>query len=107
MTVLRAMLALLWVAFSLTATAHAGRMTASEPACHMATTEMANMPKAPKPHHTEQNTMPCCSQPVIIAPAYTPLPIAAAAPTARLSPAPALPLAGTLVPYDPHPPKLG
>jgi len=107
MTFLRAMLALLWVVFSLTSTAHAGTMTASEPACHMAATEMANMTKAGKTGHAEEGAMSCCSQPVIIAPADTLLPVAAAATTACLSPSPALPLTGTLVPYDPHPPKLG
>lgn len=61
----RALLAILWLALSLAATAHAG--AAAQPPCHM--NVLANMPGMAhhQTRHDDQAFMPCCSQPVVIA----------------------------------------
>ncbi len=68
---------------------------------------MANMLRDTKPRHAEQGVMPCCAQPVIVTPVEGFAPAAIGAVPMRLSPASDLPLTGTTVPYEPHPPKAG
>lgn len=101
MTILRALLACVWVLFSLTATATPPAMASAMP-CHMETTGKPHKPEAPAPLQT---VMPCCSQPVLAAAAE---PVALSSrlyEVVRLSPAEAAPLRNLPARLEPRPPK--
>ncbi|MGN6209033.1 hypothetical protein [Asticcacaulis sp.] len=112
MTALRALLACVWLLFSLTATiapqAAAKDMT-SDMACHMDHMEMSGRQM---PHHkpdtpaTPQTVMPCCSQPVLAADAEPVALLSRPFEPARLTPAIARPLANLPARLEPRPPKI-
>lgn len=101
MKTVHALLACLWVLFGITATAHAGMaMPVSDPPCH----EQAGNHKAPAAK-SQQTLMPCCSQPVIIAPAGVLVPAVARVEYLNLMPAPVLKLSSLPPVHEPPPPK--
>lgn len=112
MTALRALLACVWLLFSLTATiappAAAKDMT-SDMACHMDHMEMTGK-QAPrhKPDTpaTPQTVMPCCSQPVLAANAEPIALLSRPYEPARLTPAAVRPLANLPARLEPRPPKI-
>lgn len=102
MKAFRALLACIWVLFSLTATA--APATASDMSCHMDHMEMTgehHKPDAPAP----QTVMPCCSQPVLAADAEPVTLLSRPFEMARLTPAIAAPLRNLPVRLEPRPPK--
>ncbi len=107
MKMVRALLVLLWALFGLTATAHAQSPASGEAMpCHMAGGSMTSMPHMPKPTvPADSGAMPCCSQPVIIAPEEVVVPVFVATTPLQLSPSPARPLTGLSVSFEPRPPK--
>lgn len=100
----RAILAFLWLLFGLTATAHAGNAPKAEPPCHVAQTapSHSHLPPAPR---DDQTVMPCCNQPVLVAPAEIAVPQAAGLQLARLTPAIAPALTDHIPTFEPRPPK--
>ena len=101
----RALLAFLWLAFALTATAHAG--LSPEPPCHM--TDMPGQASNMAHHqrrHDDQAPMPCCSQPVVIA-APAPLILSGRQiERIHLTPAPVSALVDHPLRIEPRPPKV-
>ena len=112
----RALLAFLWFAFALTASAHAG--ASPEPSCHMNPVPGTDMPSMDRPsmdmsgmshhqsRHDDQAPMPCCSQPVVVA---MPAPIVLTErqiERVRLTPAPASALVDHPLRIEPRPPKV-
>lgn len=107
MTAVRALLACVWLLFSMTATI-APPAVASDMSCHMDHMEMAGKQM---PHHkpdtpaTPQTVMPCCSQPVLAA-GTEPVPLLSRPyQRARLLPAPSMPLSDLPARLEPRPPK--
>ncbi len=107
MRAVRALLVVLWAIFGLTATVHAQNSASSDQMpCHMAGGSMTSMPHMPKPAvPADTGAMPCCSQPVIVAPDAIVVPVSMTSAPLRLSPSPARPLTGLSVPFEPRPPK--
>jgi hypothetical protein len=112
MTAVRALLACVWLLFSMTATIAppaAAKDTASDMSCHMDHMEMTGKPA---PHHkpdtpaTTQTVMPCCSQPVLAADAEPIALLSRPYEPARLTPATARPLANLPARLEPRPPKM-
>jgi hypothetical protein len=97
MRLLRALLAVIWLLFGLSATAHA--LPEAQNVCHM------GMKTQHAPMRSDQGVMPCCSQPVVIAPEPAFVPQARKPVPIRLSPAPASIPAGLSVPAEPRPPR--
>jgi len=96
-----ALLACLWMLFGVTATAHAGMaMPVSDPPCH----QQAGNHKTPAPK-SQQALMPCCSQPVVIAPAEVLVPSVARVEYLSLRPAPVQKLSSLPPVHEPPPPK--
>ena len=101
MKAVRTLLACLWMLFGITATAHAGMaMPAAEPPCH----EQADHHQTPEPK-SQPTMMPCCSQPVVIAPAEVFVPSVARVEYLSLTPAPVLKLSSLPPVHEPPPPK--
>ena len=97
MTVLRVLLAAVWLLFGFAAGAHA---QPSAPPCHMAmTTHHAPAPSG------DPGVMPCCSQPALIAPDAVLVPQARRVAPLRLSPSPVRVMTGLSTPAEPRPPK--
>lgn len=103
MTVFRALLACIWVLFSLTATA-APAMAADMP-CHMDHMDMSGEPHKPDAPAAPQTVMPCCSQPVLAAEAEPAFLLSRPCEPARFVPAPSAPLTGLTSRLEPRPPK--
>lgn len=102
MTAVRTLLACLWLLFGLTATAHAGMaMPVSDPPCHDQSADHHPSP-APK---SQSALMPCCSQPVAIAPVEVFVPSIAHVEYLRLTPAPTRKLSSLALAHEPPPPK--
>lgn len=102
MKAIRALLACLWMLFGITAAAHAGMATPiSDPPCH---DQAANHHQATA-QKAQQALLPCCSQPVGIAPAEVFVPSAARVEYLRLTPAPVLKLSSLPSTHEPPPPK--
>lgn len=99
MKAFRALLACIWVLFSLTATA--APAVASDMSCHMEMTGEHHKPDAPAP----QTVMPCCSQPVLAADAEPVTLLSRPFEMARLIPMEAAPLRNLPVCLEPRPPK--
>jgi len=102
----RALLAFLWLAFALTATAHAG--ASPEPSCHMNPVPGMDMSGVfhHQSRHNDQAPMPCCSQPVVIA---MPAPVVLTErqiERVRLTPAPVSALVDHPLRIEPRPPKV-
>ena len=108
MTAVRALLACVWLLFSMTATI-APPAVASDMSCHMDHMEMTGKPT---PHHkqdtpaTPQTVMPCCSQPVLAANAEPIALLSRPYEPARLTPAAVRPLANLPARLEPRPPKI-
>lgn len=108
MTALRALLAYVWLLFSLTATM-ALPAVASDMSCHMDHMEMTGKQT---PHHkpdtpsAPQTAMPCCSQPVLAADAEPIAFLSRLYEPARLKPAITRPLANLPARLEPRPPKI-
>jgi len=100
LTALRALLAAFWLLLSLTATVPAPATAAEVMPCH----DMGNSHKEKAPA-TSQSVMPCCSQPVLPAPDAPITLLSRPVETARLTPAPASPLANLPARLEPRPPK--
>lgn len=98
----RALLALLWLLFGLTTTAHAG-VIAPESPCHMQT--MKHMHSPALPAQDDATLMPCCSQPAAIAPTAVTIPRSARLQAIRLEPATPTPLTSHLPAFEPRPPQ--
>ncbi len=111
MKAVRLLLVVLWALFGLTATAHAMPVSMDASPCGMPAAEMAvvdmpsTAPASKQAPHDDQGTMPCCSQPVIVAPAEIAVPVALRVEAVRLSPAPARVLTGLILPSEPRPPQ--
>ena len=110
MTALRTLVVLLWAIFGLTTTAYASTTMAAPQTtmnmmdgmpCHVTEGSMASH-QAPQDAPT---AMPCCSQPVVVAPQPVTAPAVVRTVTARLSALPHLPLNGLSVASEPRPPK--
>jgi hypothetical protein len=102
MKIVRALLACLWVLFGVTATAHAGMaLPASDPPCH---DQAADHHQTPEPR-SKPTLMPCCSQPVVVAPADVFLPSIVRVEYVHLTPTPVRKLTGVTPAYEPPPPK--
>jgi len=109
----RALLACLWLLFSLTGTAAPPAM-AENMSCHMDQFEMGamDMTDMPATHHKPdaptgpQTLMPCCSQPVLAASAEPIRLLSRPYEPARLIPAPAAPLNNLPTRLEPRPPKI-
>ena len=107
MTLLRALLASIWMLFSLTATV-APSATASEMPCHMDHMEITDKQA---PHHKSETpaapltAMPCCSQPVLVATAEPISLLSRPYEPVRFMPAPATPLTSLPSGLEPRPPK--
>lgn len=91
----RALLALIWLAFALTATAYA----APAAACPMA--DMKHQASAP----AGPGAMPCCSQPAVVAAPAPAVPVVGRVQPVRRFPLAAPILADRAIATDPHPPK--
>ncbi len=101
MKAFKVILTLIWLAFSLTATAHAAPTTPADPPCHMLSMKIP----AHHPVHNSPSLMPCCSQPVLVAPVTSALLIMRNAEPLRLTPAAADPMIDLKTRLDPRPPK--
>ncbi len=101
MKALHALLAVVWLLFGVTATAHA--MPRHEAPCH----EMAmhHDKKAPPPL-PDASLMPCCSQPAALPASDIVLP-ARAISIQHHEPRPVAALASIILPQDPRPPQNG
>jgi len=96
-TVVRVLLAVIWLALGLTTTAHA------MPKADCAMLGMTHHHS--RPDDSIPTDMPCCSQPAIIS---TPAPVVFTERTVlyvRLTPAPVTKLTGTPIRTEPRPPK--
>ena len=105
MKIFRALLACIWVMFSLTATVAPPAM-ASDMSCHMDHMEKSgehHKPDAPTP---SQTVMPCCSQPVLAAGVEPVTLLSHPSEMARLIPSKAAPLRNLPVRLEPRPPKI-
>lgn len=113
MTAFRALLACVWLLFSLTATA-TPVMAQQDMPCHMDDMAMSGMQMngITAPHHKPdapgdpQTVMPCCSQPVLAAAAEPVRLLSRPFEVARLIPAHATPLTSLPSRLEPRPPKL-
>jgi hypothetical protein len=105
MKAVRAVLAFLWLLFGVTATAHAASPATAEQPCHTMAVAGSHAHLPPSAPRDNQSFMPCCSQPVVIAPLEFTVPIAIRMQAVRLKPAPAVPLAGHVPAFEPRPPK--
>ncbi len=103
MKTFRALLACIWVLFSLTATA--APATANDMSCHMDHMEMTGEHHKPDAPATPQTVMPCCSQPVLAADAEPVTLLSRPFEMARLIPSKAAPLHNLPVRLEPRPPK--
>lgn len=106
MRLLRGLLAVIWVLFGLTATAHA--MPHAMVQTKAATSHAMTMAMDTASHHTsdsDQGIMPCCNQPVLIVPDAPFVPLVRKVAPLSLAPSPALPLIGLVPPAETRPPK--
>jgi hypothetical protein len=88
--------------FGFTAAAHAGMVPpVTDPPCH---DQAADHHRTPAPT-SQQALMPCCSQPVVIAPSEVFVPSVAHIEHLSLTPALVLKLSGLTPARDPPPPK--
>jgi hypothetical protein len=107
-TAVRALLACVWLLFSMTATM-AAPATASDMSCHMDHMDMSSkqMPRhKPDTPATPQTVMPCCSQPVLAANAEPIALLSRPYVPARLTPSAVRPLANLPARLEPRPPKI-
>ena len=104
MKAFRALLACIWVLFSLTVTA--APATASDMSCHMDHMEMTGEHHKSDAPAAPQTVMPCCSQPVLAAAAETVTLLSRPFEMARLTPSEARPLINLPVRLEPRPPKI-
>ena len=108
MKIIRALLACVWVLFSLTATTAPPAM-AADMSCHMDHMDMAG---EQAPHHkpdapaSPQTVMPCCSQPVLAAGNEPVTLLSRPFEVARLIPSEAAPLRNLPARLEPRPPKI-
>ncbi|WP_443750673.1 hypothetical protein [Asticcacaulis solisilvae] len=100
MKAISALLAVVWLLFGLTATAHA--VPQGEPSCHMAMHHNGKTP-APQP---DASLMPCCSQPAALPALAFILPALSVSPL-RHEPRAIATLTGIFTPQDPRPPQNG
>ncbi len=105
MTLLRALLACVWLLFSLTATVTPPAM-AGEMSCHMDHMEMTSKRSPARKPDAPQTVMPCCSQPVLAATAEPMILLSRPFEMARLSPLEAAPLTNLPARLEPRPPKI-
>lgn len=104
---LRIMLAILWTMLAVSSAAHATAVTTSAP-CHMPMDMMQDIVRLDVQHRTpplDQNLMPCCNQPAMIAPDASPVPMARKTSAIQFTASPAATLVGLSTFMEPRPPK--